>query len=87
LYSGEVKFTIAHDVLWFVENKALTIGRIDIFNLINEEVPTHQIKEVFGYNEWYKYDKKVSVEVDKSTVELYIKVIRNQKPTNKSTKA
>jgi hypothetical protein len=27
----------------------------------------------------YKYDKKVSVEVDKSIVELYIKVTRKQK--------
>jgi hypothetical protein len=35
----------------------------------------------------YKYDKKVSVEVDKSIVELYIKVTRKQKPANKSTKA
>jgi hypothetical protein len=35
----------------------------------------------------YKYDKKVSVEVDKSIVELYIKVTRKQKPTNKSTQA
>jgi hypothetical protein len=35
-----------------------------------------------GYN-----DKKVSVEVDKTIVELYIKVTRKQKPTDKSTKA
>jgi hypothetical protein len=35
----------------------------------------------------YKYDKKVNVEIDKNIVELYIKVTRNQKPTNKSTKA
>jgi hypothetical protein len=52
LYSGEVKFTISDDVFWFVENRGLTIGGIDIFNLINEKAPTDQIEEVFGYNKW-----------------------------------
>jgi hypothetical protein len=44
--------SLPHDVLWFVENKSLMIGGIDIFNFTNEEIPTHQIEEVFGYNEW-----------------------------------
>ncbi len=65
MYSGEVKITIAHDVLWFVENIGSMIGGINIFNLTNEEVPTHRIEEVFGTMNGYKYDKKVNVEVDK----------------------
>jgi hypothetical protein len=44
-------------------------------------------RKSLGTMNGYKYDKKVNVEVDKSIVELYIKVTRNQKPTNKSTKA
>ncbi len=41
------------------------IGGFNIFNLTNEEVPTHRIEEVFGTMNGYKYDKKVNVEVDK----------------------
>jgi hypothetical protein len=74
LYGGEVKFTTAHDVLWFVENRSLTIGGIDIFNLTNEEVPRKSLGTMNGYN-----NKKVNVEVDKSIVELYIKVTKKQK--------
>jgi hypothetical protein len=44
-------------------------------------------RKSLGTMNGYKYDKKVNVEIDKNIVELYIKVTRNQKPTNKSTKA
>jgi hypothetical protein len=76
---------MAHDVAWFVVNRGLIIGRIDVLSLIDEGVPTHQIKEVFGpkvSKNGYKYDKKVSVEVAKSILELFKRVTRKQKVTN-----
>jgi hypothetical protein len=44
-------------------------------------------RKSLGTMNGYKYDKKVSVEVDKSIVELYIKVTKKAKPMDKSTKA
>ncbi len=66
-------------------NRGLITRRIDVLSLINEEVPTYQIEEVFGPNvskNGYKYDKKVNVEVAESILKLYKRVTRKQKVTN-----
>jgi hypothetical protein len=68
---------MAHDVAWFVVNRCLITRRIDVLSLIDEGVPTHQIKEVFGpkvSKNGYMYDKSISVEVVKSILELYKRV-------------
>jgi hypothetical protein len=76
---------MAHDVAWFVVNRGLITGRIDVLSLIDEEVPTHQIEEVFGpkvSKNSYMYEKKVNVEVSESILKLYKRVTRKQKVTN-----
>jgi hypothetical protein len=53
---------VANDVAWFIANRGLTRGRIDVLNLIETKVPTSQIEEVFGpkvSKNDYRCDRKV----------------------------
>ncbi len=63
----------------------LTTGGIDVLSLIQKDVPTSQIEEVFGpkiSKNGYRYDKKVYAPVVQSIFELYKKVTGKHKVTN-----
>jgi hypothetical protein len=44
--------TIALDVAWYVENKSLKTRGIDVISIMKKEVPSLQIKKVFGPKKW-----------------------------------
>jgi hypothetical protein len=76
---------MANDATWFIANRGLTRGRIDVLSLIETIVPSSQIEEMFGpkvSENGYRYDRKVPPNIAKCILELYTRVTRKQKETN-----
>ncbi len=65
---------MSHDIDWFVQNKGLATGGVDVLSLTNYDIPTQEIEDFFGLKvskNGYMYDKKVGTEIAKSVLELY----------------
>ncbi len=76
---------MAHDVAQYVAKMGLTTRGIDVLSLVEKDVPTFQIEEVFGpkvSKNGYKYDKKVFAPMAQSIFELYKRVTWKHKVTN-----
>ncbi len=76
---------MAFHIAWYVENKDLETKGVDILILIEKEMPTSQIEEVFGpkfSKNGYRYDKRVFAKVVKMILELYTRVVGECKVTN-----
>lgn len=59
---------MANDAAWFIANRGLTRGRIDVLSLRETKVPSSQIEEVFGpkvSKNGYRYDRKVPPNIAK----------------------
>ncbi|CAM6129054.1 unnamed protein product [Calypogeia fissa] len=73
------------DIPWFVKNRGLATGWVDIMTLTNDDISMAQIEEVFGpkfSKSGYRYDRKPEPNVVASIEELYQRVTGRSKVVN-----